>query len=221
MSQKPENSDQFNQSINPRPANPSESYRDGYVEGQAENRLHQEEYDRAREQQIREENSGTNGVLLGVALTALVALIFGTIFFLTQRNETPTQTEINIPEETESSQEEPPQETETNVIERTVEKTQEVVPVPQESSQPEAAPPPNVEINVPASEPEPAEPEPAEPEPAAEQTPPATNEQQPQEAPAAEPPEPQETPATTNEMNQEPMTETPPDESATPQNPEN
>ena len=210
MSQKPENSDQFNQNINPRPVNPSESYRDGYVEGQEENRLHQERYDRAREQQIREENSGTNGVLLGVALTALVALIFGTIFFLTQRNETPTQTEINIPEETESSQEEPPQETETNVIERTVEKTQEIVPVPQESSQPEAAPPPNVEINVPASE----------PEPAAEQTPPATNEQQPQEDPAAEPPEPQETPATTDDMNEEPMSETPP-EPATPQNPEN
>ena len=212
MSQKPENSDQFNQSINPRPVNPSESYRDGYVEGHEENRLHQEGYERARDQQIREENSGTNGVLLGVALTALVALIFGTIFFLTQRNETPTQTEINIPEETESSQEEPPQETETNVIERTVEKTQEVVPVPEESSQP--APAPKVEINVP--KPNPA---PAEPEPAAEQTPPATNQQESQ-TPAVEPPEPQETPATTNNMNQEPTTETSP-EPTTPQNPGN
>lgn len=168
--QKPEDADPFDQNINPRPEDSSTSYRDGYVEGRADKRLQQQEYNRAREEQIRE-NSGTNGVLFGVALTALVTLIFGTIFFLTQRNETPTQTEITVPEEETSP------ETETNVIERTVERTQEIVPVPQQSSPPEIdVPAPNVEINVPASEPEPS------PEPATE----------PQE-PVAEPAEPQET----------------------------
>ena len=163
MSQhKPENGDPLDQSINARPANPSESYRDGYVEGREENHLQQQEYNRAREQQIREENSGTNGVLLGLALTSLVALIFGTIFFLSQRNETPTQTEITIPEETE-----PLQESEPDVIERTVERTEEIVPVPQESSPPEVTPPPQVEINVPEPQPEPV------PQPSAEPTPPA------------------------------------------------
>lgn len=123
------------------------SYQNGYVDGRdSEHRLEEERYI------ARENNRDANGLLMGIALATLAGLTIGTLYFLTQRNEPAVRTEpsttiVPVPVPNNSSQ---PQSTkkETTIIERTVDRTKQIVPVP---VKPSAAPTaPNININVPS-----------------------------------------------------------------------
>jgi hypothetical protein len=106
------------------------------------------------EPKIHENNNSFGSFVLGVFVTIFIGLIAGASFFFyfTERN-----TSVQSPES--SSETTAPQkpEKETQIIERTIEKTKEIVPVPQvnESEKPQ-------EI-IPAPEKQPASPEPTTP----------------------------------------------------------
>ncbi|MBE9160708.1 hypothetical protein IQ265_28370 [Nodosilinea sp. LEGE 06152] len=154
----PRNRD-FEASINARPVTNDEiAYRDGYVRGKSTQQLEQERR-RAAEARIYEENarlredSGVStGLILGLTLAALAAVIGGLIYVYSEENATPGVTnptpEAVTPE---------PANNETTIIERTIERTQEVVPAPSSVQPPEV----NVELNNPVQAPAPA---PAQPE---------------------------------------------------------
>lgn len=138
--------DEFEQSINGRPAtNEETSYRNGYVEGRNADNLAQNENRHLREenQRLRENSSATSGLFIGIIISAL-AILGATAFFLLNPDNQPTQT-------TETERE---PEKETTVIERTVEKTQELVPIPQSppENSSETVVEPKLEINVPEVE---------------------------------------------------------------------
>ncbi|MGF1479565.1 MAG: hypothetical protein ACFB4I_08745 [Cyanophyceae cyanobacterium] len=102
----------------PRPTDPQDAaYREGYVQGQTTERQNTE-------------NGIATGWLLGLLFAALTALGIGA-FYLTQREPAAnTAPDVNITQ---------PQSTEKEtIIERTVDKTTEVVPVPSD-----------IDINVP------------------------------------------------------------------------
>ncbi|WP_035985924.1 hypothetical protein [Leptolyngbya sp. KIOST-1] len=153
----------FESSINTRPVTNDEvAYRNGYVRGKSAEQLEQERR-RATEARIYEENArlrSDNGVsaglILGLALAALAAVIGGLIYVYSEETNpgavTPTP-EATSPE---------PATNETTIIERTIERTQEVIPSPAPVQTPEV----NVELNTPA-------PAPAQPEPATNQAQPA------------------------------------------------
>jgi cell division protein FtsN len=121
----PNNSNQtdFENSINARPINESEqSYRDGYYQGRAiENRL-----------QTETRTSQSNGTSTGLFLGFLLAILAGlgvAAFFIFNNSNAP----VLSPNDSTSTEIEEPNnpERETTIIERTIEKTQEVIPVPQ------------------------------------------------------------------------------------------
>lgn len=117
-----------------------DAYRDGYVHGQVSEHRHLE-HDRS----VRENNSAATGLLLGVSLAALAGLAGAGVYFFTQQNEpVPTTPVIQAPAPEVSE----PQNTrsETTIIERTVDRTREIVPVPQQQA---PASEPEVNINIP------------------------------------------------------------------------
>lgn len=118
------------------------SYEEGYVHGRASERSlkHQE-------QQVRSEHSASRGLLLGMALTSLVGLVVGGIFYLNQREESPTPTPVLVPARPTPQQ----PNRETTIIERTTERIQPPSPINQE---PPTTPPqsqPDIRIIVPNS----------------------------------------------------------------------
>jgi hypothetical protein len=122
-------------------ANPdSVSYENGYVHGRAT--------ERSFEQQYQQDNAGrtaTRGLLLGFALTSLVGLVVGTLFYLNQRQESPTPVLVPVP----SNVQQPNRET--TIIERTTETTRESTPTRQEPPEPARENQPNIRIIVPNS----------------------------------------------------------------------
>ncbi|MFQ4135579.1 hypothetical protein PGN35_004600 [Nodosilinea sp. PGN35] len=138
----PRNRD-FETSINTRPATRDEiAYRDGYIRGKSAEQL---EYERRRaaEARMHEENArlrADNGVSVGLVLglvLAAVAAVVGGIVYVSSTDGTVTPTpEATTPE---------PANNETTIIERTIERTQEVVPAPRTVETPQI----NVELNNP------------------------------------------------------------------------
>ena len=101
----------------------------------------------------RENKSASSGVLLGITLAALVGLAGAAFFFMNRGEESPTQI-LPVPVPNNSQPQSQPQQpsNDTTIIDRTIEKTKEVVPVPQQQApapQQQAPSAPEVNINVP------------------------------------------------------------------------
>jgi len=132
----------------------TESYRDGYVHGQVTEHRYQEDV-----LAERDNNTAARGLLLGILLTSLVALIVGAIWLL-NRNDAPTQVVPPVvvpdaqPEPTSAPEANQPAEKETIIRERPV-----WVPIPQQQAPapqpPSPAPQPDINITVPNSAPQP------------------------------------------------------------------
>lgn len=149
----------FQDSINTRPATADElAYRDGYVRGQVAKQRENAER-RALESRIYEENArrqanegASIGLVLGLTLAALAAIIGGLFYVYNDTNNpepiAPTP-EATTPEPT----------SETTIIERTIERTQEVVPTPSQITLPDV----NVDVTPPPAAQPSATPEAAEP----------------------------------------------------------
>ncbi|MBD1865802.1 hypothetical protein H6F95_00520 [Cyanobacteria bacterium FACHB-471] len=144
-----------------RTASPA-SYQNGYTQGRVVERQAYEENLR-----VRDDNSASRGLLLGILLTSLLGLTVGALYFVNQQSQTPV-VPVPVPVE-------PQEETETNnteVRERIIERTREIVPVPQPQApapqQPAAEPapavPPASTTQPEAVQPETAQPETAQPE---------------------------------------------------------
>lgn len=106
------------------------SYEEGYVHGRARERSLENQ-----EQEVRSEHSAARGLLLGMALTSLVGLVVGAIFYVNHREESPTPTPVLVPARPAPQQ----PNRETTIIERNTEKIQPSAPINQE---PPAAPTP-------------------------------------------------------------------------------
>lgn len=126
------------------------SYRDGYVHGRVT------EHDKQENNQIARENNNTaKGLVIGIGVTALVALGVAAMFIFSPREEqdniiVPPPVEQPVPQEpVENSVEETEPESSTTIIDRTRETIREVpVSVPQEqpASESEA---PDVNVTIP------------------------------------------------------------------------
>lgn len=150
------------------------SYQDGYLDGRvSENRIREENHT------IRENNSAASGLLLGIGITAIAALIGGTLFFFTTDQDQPATAPTQTAPVQPSTTQPPSSQSETTIIERTVDRTKEIVPVPQQP-----APQPETQVS-------PAQPEAAQPVPQPEtQVSPAQPEATQTEAVPEEAPEP-------------------------------
>jgi hypothetical protein len=118
------------------------SYSDGYVHGRIiERRLDNEDI------VIRDNDNAARGLLIGITLTALVALVVGAFFFFNQRK--PVAVPVALPVPSPSAAQTPkPQQTTIIQRERTIEQVPIFVPVPQpRTTAPQPAP--TVNINVP------------------------------------------------------------------------
>lgn len=122
-------------SINARPVNRSEiAYRNGYLQGQmVENRFQ-------NERRAQENNNTIGGILLGIFLAASVGLAAIVFYYFNQNSEPTPSPQMSEPSNPEK---------ETTIIEKTIERTQEIVPVPQE----QPASPNESEINIELSQP--------------------------------------------------------------------
>ncbi|HEY9834810.1 MAG TPA: hypothetical protein V6D26_29930 [Stenomitos sp.] len=118
------------------------SYEEGYVHGRASERSLENQ-----EQQVRREHSATRGLLLGMALTSLVGLVIGVIFYLNQREESSTPTPVLVPARPAPQQ----PNRETTIIERTTEKIQPSTPISPEPRTTPQQSQPNIRIIVPNS----------------------------------------------------------------------
>ena len=118
------------------------SYEEGYVHGRASERSLENQ-----EQEVRSEHSAARGLLLGMALTSLVGLTVGTIFYLNQREESPTPTPVLVPARPAPQQ----PNRETTIIERTTEKIQPPAPINQEPPTAPQQSQPDIRIIVPNS----------------------------------------------------------------------
>jgi hypothetical protein len=145
------------------------SYQNGYVQGRvAERRTYEENL------RVRDDNSASRGLLLGILLTSLLGLTVGALYFVNQQSQTPV---IPVPVPAEPQDTETDTETNnTEVRERIIERTREFVPVPQPQApapqQPAAEPAPvqapaPEAVQSPAEQPEAVQPEVAEPAPPA------------------------------------------------------
>lgn len=123
-----------------RDPNRAVAYRDGYVHGRVSERDIQEEG-----LEVRDNNNAARGLLVGIALTSLVGLGLGALFFWTQREE-PTPT-IIVPQEQPASPSPQVQQPQQTIIERQVE--QVPVPVPQQQAPAPQQDTPNVNVTVP------------------------------------------------------------------------
>ncbi|HEY9693095.1 MAG TPA: hypothetical protein V6D15_12865 [Oculatellaceae cyanobacterium] len=112
-----------------------------------ERRLDEERY------VARENNSAAGGVLLGITIAALIGLAGAAFYFMNQRQESPTQIlPIPVPNNSQPQSQPRTQDKNTTIIDRTIQKTREVVPVPQQqapASQQTAPKAPDININVP------------------------------------------------------------------------
>jgi hypothetical protein len=124
-------------------------YRDGYVHGRVnERRLNEEGLE------VRDNNTAARALLIGIALTSLVGLTLGALFFWNQRQEVITPVAVPVPAAPKPQASQSP--SQTTIIERTIDRGTQVVPAPQSpASAPQSAPAPRVNINVP-SQPAPA-----------------------------------------------------------------
>ncbi|MGG6238529.1 hypothetical protein ACQ4N7_07790 [Nodosilinea sp. AN01ver1] len=178
----PRNRD-FEASINTRPVTNDEiAYRDGYVRGKSaqqlehERRLAAEARIREENARLREDNGVSAGLILGLALAALAAVIGGLIYVYSEENPVPGT--ANPTPEAVSPE---PADNETTIIERTVERTQEVIPAPSSAQPPEI----NVELNNPVQSPPPAAP--VQPEASEAPATPAQPEAEPNQTPVETP----------------------------------
>ncbi|MGF1520271.1 MAG: hypothetical protein ACFCVB_21060 [Nodosilinea sp.] len=153
----------FEATVNSRPVTPDEiAYRDGYVRGKSAEQL---EADRRRavaarrheeNARLRADNGVSTGVILGFVLAA-VATIFGGVLYLYNNND--SQSPVDPTPEATS----PEPAHETTIIERTIERTQAVIPAPA----PSRVEPPQIKVEVtpaPAPAPAPAPDSQAQPE---------------------------------------------------------
>lgn len=103
----------------------------------------------------RENNSAAGGLLLGITIAALLGLAGAAFYFMNQRQESPTQIlPIPVPNSSQPQSQPRTQEKNTTIIDRTIQKTKEVVPVPQQqapASKQTAPKAPDININVPSS----------------------------------------------------------------------
>ncbi len=114
-------------------------------------------YERARYNnlQSRDNENAARGLLVGIFVMALLGLVGGALFLFNQREENNLPTIIPVPQNNQpQNQAAPPSpQQETTIIERTIDRTQEVIPVPAPQPQQPAAQPapqaPNIDINVP------------------------------------------------------------------------
>ncbi|NJL22070.1 MAG: hypothetical protein HC895_16660 [Leptolyngbyaceae cyanobacterium SM1_3_5] len=175
MTSRKPSTNESNQNLNGRPVSSDEvNYRDGYVQGQAEEQRYQVERNRASES-----NGAATGLLIGTLLAALVGGAIALFYYNSQDRQPdvivqPTTAPASPSPQPQQSP--PPRPQQTTIIERTIER-EVPVPAPQ-------APAPQVNIQAPAPAPAPAAPAPAAesaPEAAPQTAPPAA------EAPAAEP----------------------------------
>lgn len=117
------------------------SYRDGYLQGRdVERRIY------------RDDTSEASGLLVGILLATIAGIVVGSIFYVMQRNdnasrvERPTQI---VPVPVPNNSQPQTNNKETTIIERTVNRTREVVPVPEKAVPASPIPAPNVNINIP------------------------------------------------------------------------
>lgn len=113
-----------------RPATDNEvAYRDGYVQGKSveqvqQHRMRARESDiYARETRLRENNGASSGVLIGFLL-ALIAAVVGGILYFANNDAGDVQPVNNQPPATETPNQD------TTIIERTIDRSQEIIPVP-------------------------------------------------------------------------------------------
>ena len=109
------------------------SYEEGYLHG----RVAERSLDNQIEQD-RSETTAARGLVLGIALASLVGLTAGVLFYLNQRDESPTPARVVAP-----AAPQPPNR-ETTIIERTTENTQRTTPVNPASPQP-----PDIRVIIP------------------------------------------------------------------------
>jgi hypothetical protein len=117
------------------------SYQEGYIHGRASERSIENE-----RQEIRDEKTATRGLVIGAALTTLVGLTAGTLFFLNQNQANESSTPVVVPPRTASQQ--PAKET--TIIERNTE-IQQVPTVDQNPSVDTQDSQPDIQITVPSS----------------------------------------------------------------------
>ncbi|HBB35363.1 MAG TPA: hypothetical protein DDZ80_10705 [Cyanobacteria bacterium UBA8803] len=125
----------------------SATYTEGYVHGRASERSLENKV-----QDVRAQNTAARGLLLGIALTSLVGLVVGSLFFLARQNEQSAPvTPVIVPSAQPSAQSSPQSNPETTVIERT---TNTIREVPTTNQEPPASPievRPDIRINIPNS----------------------------------------------------------------------
>lgn len=143
----PNNRD-FQNSVNARPVTRDElAYRDGYVRGKTAEQLQQERR-RALNARMHEENARlqadngvSTGLVLGLVLAAVAAVIGGILFVSSSGTTVTPVPEATTPEATTPE----PTNNETTVIERTIERTQEVVPA---APAPVNVEPPQIDVEL-------------------------------------------------------------------------
>ncbi|NJN59569.1 MAG: hypothetical protein HC879_19820 [Leptolyngbyaceae cyanobacterium SL_5_9] len=133
------------------------SYQNGYVQGRVAERRAYEDL------RARDNNNASGGLLLGILLTSLLGLTVGTLFFVNQQSQAPV-VPVPVPAEPETPS------TETNnteIRERVIERTRELVPIPQPQDpapqQPVTEPAPAAPMSG-TAQPEGAQPEVTQPE---------------------------------------------------------
>ncbi|HZG40682.1 MAG TPA: hypothetical protein VEZ50_18555 [Nodosilinea sp.] len=152
--------------MNTRPVTNDEiAYRDGYVRGKSAEQLEHERR-RAAEARVYEDNARlradngvSTGLVLGLVLAAVAAVVGGIAYVYSDAGNEPT---ITTPAPTSTTPQ--PANNQRTIIQRTIERTREVVPVPTPAQPPEI----NVELNnpvQPAPNPAPVNPAPANPAP--------------------------------------------------------
>src|SRR6478672_704000 len=123
------------------------SYEEGYLNGRSsERRLQEDSYI------ARENNNAASGLVLGLAIAALVGIAGGAFIYMNQRQDSPRQQILPIPVPNSSQPQSQPKTTQkdTTIIERTVNKTKEVIPVPQQPAPAPQQKAPEININVPS-----------------------------------------------------------------------
>ncbi|MGB3204093.1 MAG: hypothetical protein WBB28_03825 [Crinalium sp.] len=104
----------------------------------------------------RENNGAASGLLIGLIIAALLGLAGAAFYFMNQRQESPTQIlPIPVPNNSQPQSQPQSQDRDTTIIDRTIQKTREVVPVPvpqqqAPASQQTAPKAPDININVPS-----------------------------------------------------------------------
>ncbi|MEA5602520.1 hypothetical protein [Nostoc sp. UHCC 0252] len=134
------------ETLNNKTANPN-SYQNGYVEGRNTERRYQQA-DLAE----RDNENASGGLLLGIIVTSLLALVVGGVWYFNQSNEATVDNTapvlVPVPTPSASASPQPP----TTIIERTRE-VAVPVPVPQQQVVPPAPRQPDINITVPPQQP--------------------------------------------------------------------